>query len=213
VILFFSQWTNLIGPSHKKNKLWRLPKIEGSPTILTTLPKNPVFCCNLENLKYLWRNKPFLENWPSLETQFSVLIWRICDRIFPFQKIVWPQRKSTTLHTVMKNLLSNKQWTDEDTSAKQDSIGYCDLQIRDFKTMNTPLFWDSWLACTFPCIPRVLCPHYTQMQAHVGVVSWVMVLGVMVLEEVLELMAMAQGWKARQELELLPLSSGKRRAW
>ncbi len=30
-ILFicFSQWTNLIGPSHKKMKLWRLPKIEG----------------------------------------------------------------------------------------------------------------------------------------------------------------------------------------
>jgi hypothetical protein len=36
--------------------------------------------------------------------------------------------------------------------------------------------------------------------------------GVMVLEEVLELVAMAQGQEARQELELLPVSSGKRRA-
>jgi hypothetical protein len=31
ILLFcFSQWTNLIGPSHKKMKLWTLPKIEGS---------------------------------------------------------------------------------------------------------------------------------------------------------------------------------------
>jgi hypothetical protein len=36
--------------------------------------------------------------------------------------------------------------------------------------------------------------------------------GVMVLEELLELVAMAQGQEARQELELLPVSSGKRRA-
>jgi hypothetical protein len=40
---------------------------------------------------------------------------------------------------VIKNLLSSKQWTDVDTSAKQDAIGYCDLQIRDLKTRSTPL--------------------------------------------------------------------------
>ncbi len=90
-------------------------------------------------MKYLWQNIPVLENWPSLETQFSVLIWRICDRIFPFQKTVWPRRRSTASHTVIKNLLSSKQWTDEDTSEKQDAIGYCDLQIRDLKTTSTPL--------------------------------------------------------------------------
>jgi len=50
------------------------------------------------------------------------------------------------------------------------------------------------------------------LEPGVMVLEEVLELGVMVLEEVLELVALAQGREARQELELLPVSSGKRRA-
>jgi hypothetical protein len=45
------------------------------------------------------------------------------------------------------------------------------------------------------------------LEPGVMVLEEVLELGVMVLEEVLELVAMAQGREARQELELLPVSS------
>ncbi len=45
------------------------------------------------------------------------------------------------------------------------------------------------------------------LELEVMVLEEVLELGVMVLEEVLELVAMAQGREARQELELLPVSS------
>jgi hypothetical protein len=47
------------------------------------------------------------------------------------------------------------------------------------------------------------------LELGVMVLEEVLDLGVMVLEEVLELVVMAQGREARQELELLPVSSGK----
>jgi hypothetical protein len=45
------------------------------------------------------------------------------------------------------------------------------------------------------------------LEPGVMVLEEVLELGVIVLEEVLELVAMAQGREARQELELLPVSS------
>jgi hypothetical protein len=50
------------------------------------------------------------------------------------------------------------------------------------------------------------------LELGVMVLEEVLEVGVMVLEEVLELVAMAQGQEARQELELLPVSSKERRA-
>jgi hypothetical protein len=42
-VLFFLQWANLIGPSLKKKKLWRLPKIEGSIFKYSVPPHWPTY--------------------------------------------------------------------------------------------------------------------------------------------------------------------------